>query len=77
MSPCSPSLLEVFRLTRSGRTVESMQEAVPEVIELMDEYYLTKEDWDAIVELGIGEGFSQEEVLKAIPSATKSAFTRK
>ncbi|GAA5883791.1 hypothetical protein JCM16303_002375 [Sporobolomyces ruberrimus] len=52
-------------------------EAVPEVIELMDEYYLTKGDWDAIVELGIGEGFSQEEVLKAIPSATKSAFTRK
>ncbi|GAA5897705.1 replication factor C subunit 1 [Sporobolomyces salmoneus] len=52
-------------------------EAVPEVIELMDEYYLTKEDWDAIVELGVGEGFSETEVLKAIPSATKSAFTRK
>jgi len=63
------------------RLVEPLQsrgtEAVPEVIELMDEYYLTKEDWDAIVELGIGEGFSQEEVLKQIPTATKSAFTRK
>jgi len=57
--------------------IDDSQEAVPEVIELMDEYYLTKEDWDAIVELGIGEGFSQEEVLKAIPTATKTAFTRK
>ncbi|GAA6020636.1 hypothetical protein JCM11491_001129 [Sporobolomyces phaffii] len=52
-------------------------EAVAEVIELMDAYYLTKEDWDAIVELGVGEGFTQDEVLKAIPTATKSAFTRK
>lgn len=43
----------------------------------MDEYYLTKEDWDAIVELGIGEGYEEEQVLKAIPTATKSAFTRK
>ncbi|GAA5926210.1 replication factor C subunit 1 [Sporobolomyces koalae] len=52
-------------------------EAIPEVIELMDTYYLSKEDWDAIIELGIGEGFTQDEVLKAIPTATKSAFTRK
>ncbi|GAA6060829.1 hypothetical protein JCM10212_005247 [Sporobolomyces blumeae] len=63
------------------RLVEPLQErgaeAVPEVIELMDEYYLTKEDWDAIVELGVGEGFDEAEVLKAIPPATKTAFTRK
>ncbi|GAA5961484.1 hypothetical protein JCM3765_003600 [Sporobolomyces pararoseus] len=56
---------------------ERGSEAVQEVIDLMDEYYLTKEDWDAIVELGIGEGFNQEEVLKLIPPATKTAFTRK
>ncbi|GAA5849527.1 hypothetical protein JCM3766R1_000220 [Sporobolomyces carnicolor] len=63
------------------RLVEPLQQrgtdAVAEVIELMDEYYLTKEDWDAIVELGIGEGYEEEQVLKAIPTATKSAFTRK
>lgn len=42
----------------------------------MDEYFLTKEDWDAIVELGIGDGFSNDEVLKMIPSAVKASFTR-
>jgi len=77
----SVSLILPFHLSVPAEDVliklETSQEAVPEVIELMDEYYLTKEDWDAIVELGIGEGFSQEEVLKAIPTATKTAFTRK
>jgi replication factor C subunit 1 len=43
----------------------------------MDDYYLTKEDWDAIVELGVGDGFEQDAVLKPIAAATKSAFTRK
>lgn len=43
----------------------------------MDEYYITKEDWDALVELGVGEGFEMEPVLKSIPPATKTAFTRK
>ncbi|GAA5908148.1 hypothetical protein JCM5296_000516 [Sporobolomyces johnsonii] len=57
--------------------IEEGSDAIPQVIELMDDYYLTKEDWDAIVELGIGEGFTQDEVLKLIPTATKGAFTRK
>lgn len=60
------------RLTRSHS-----QDAIPEVIELMDDYYITKEDWDALVELGVGEGYEMEPVLKSIPSATKTAFTRK
>lgn len=42
----------------------------------MDDYFITKDDWDAIVELGIGDGFGQDEVLKMIPSAVKSSFTR-
>lgn len=50
--------------------------AVEGVIELMDEYYLTKEDWDALVELGVGEGYDMEGVLKAVSTQTKSAFTR-
>ncbi|GAA5925372.1 hypothetical protein JCM1841_002824 [Sporobolomyces salmonicolor] len=57
--------------------IEEGSDAIPQVMELMDDYYLTKEDWDAIVELGIGEGFTQDEVLKLIPTATKGAFTRK
>lgn len=42
----------------------------------MDEYFLSKDDWDAMVELGVGSR-RDEDVLKKIPSATKAAFTRK
>ncbi|TRM68134.1 replication factor RFC1 C terminal domain-containing protein [Schizophyllum amplum] len=50
--------------------------AVEEVIERMDEYYLSREDWDTIVELGVGPN-KDEDVLKKISTATKSSFTRK
>lgn len=43
---------------------------------MLDDYYLNKDDWDAIVELGVGEDYAQEGVLKKIPSSVKSAFTR-
>lgn len=46
-----------------------------ETIEYMDEYYLGKEDWDAFVELGVGEN-NGDDVLKNIPTAVKTAFTR-
>lgn len=49
-------------------------EAVPEVIDLMDEYFLTKDDWDAILELGVGP--NEQEKVK-IESSAKAAFTRK
>lgn len=42
----------------------------------MDDYYISREDWDTIVELGIGEQ-REDAVLKKMPSATKSALTRK
>ncbi|KAF9494490.1 DNA replication factor C, large subunit [Pleurotus eryngii] len=50
--------------------------AVDKVIERMDEYYLSKEDWDTVVELGVDQN-KDELVLKRIPAATKTAFTRK
>lgn len=43
----------------------------------MDEYFLSKEDWEAIVELGVGEGFQNDAVLKTIDSKIKTAFTKK
>lgn len=49
-------------------------DAVPDVIDLMDSYYLTREDFDSIQELGVGR-MSEEHVK--IETATKSAFTRK
>ncbi|EEB05839.1 DNA replication factor C complex subunit Rfc1 [Schizosaccharomyces japonicus yFS275] len=51
-------------------------EAVPDMIELMDEYYLTREDFDAVSELMLPADLG-EQVLKGVPSAAKSAFTRK
>ncbi|KHO01995.1 DNA replication factor C, large subunit [Metarhizium album ARSEF 1941] len=48
-------------------------EAVPEVIDLMDSYFLTREDFDAIQELGVGP-MTEEKV--SIESRTKAAFTR-
>lgn len=53
-----------------------MKSAVPEVIDVMDHYYLTKDDWDALVELGVGQN-SDEVVLKQISTATKTSFTKK
>ncbi|KAH7061256.1 replication factor RFC1 C terminal domain-containing protein [Macrophomina phaseolina] len=49
------------------------KEAVPEVIELMDSYFLTKEDFDAILELGVGP-MDMEKVK--IESQSKATFTR-
>ncbi|KAK0490419.1 replication factor RFC1 C terminal domain-containing protein [Armillaria novae-zelandiae] len=50
--------------------------AIDDVIERMDEYYLSKEDWDTIVELGVDQN-RDELTLKKISPAVKSSFTRK
>lgn len=42
----------------------------------MDEYFINKEDWDTIVELGVGEK-RDDVVTKKLSTATKTAFTRK
>ena len=64
-----PILFErlVRRLEREGK------EAVPDIIEMMDEYFLTKEDWDGILELGVG--VNDMEGIK-IESQSKASFTR-
>lgn len=49
------------------------KDGVADIIELMDSYYLTKEDWDAILELGVGP-MDMENVK--IESQSKTAFTR-
>ena len=42
----------------------------------MDEYYLSREDWDTVVELGLDEQ-KDEIVLKKISAATKTTLTKK
>lgn len=53
-----------------------MQEAIAETIACMDEYFLGKDDWDNMVELGVGH-MREENIIKKIPTAVKTAFTRK
>lgn len=52
---------------------DSGKDAVPDVIDLMDSYFLTKEDWDGILELGVGP-MDMEKVK--LESQTKATFTR-
>ena len=54
----------------------SLQSAVNGVIERMDDYYLSKEDWDTVLELGVDDKKDQI-VAKNISTATKSALTKK
>lgn len=42
----------------------------------MDEYYISKEDWDTIIELGVDEK-KDDTIMKKISTATKTALTRK
>src|SRR5271170_4305477 len=60
-----------------NKTVRVLQDGgkdeIPNVIELMDSYFLTKEDFDSMVELGVGS-MSDDKVN--IESQTKAAFTR-
>lgn len=56
--------------------VENGNDAIEAVIAAMDEYYLTKDEWDGLVDMGIGDN-SGEPLLKKIKPATKTAFTRK
>ena len=60
-----------------NKTVGSLQhegkEAVQEVIDFMDSYYLTKEDFEALMELGVGPMDIEKVKLE---TATKAAFTR-
>ncbi|KAL5615188.1 hypothetical protein BROUX41_005245 [Berkeleyomyces rouxiae] len=49
------------------------KEAVPSVIDMMDSYYLTRDDFDAMMELGVGP---QDESHAKIDTQTKTSFTK-
>lgn len=44
------------------------------MIDFMDEYCISRDDWDSVMELSPG---ASDEILKQIPTQVKSAFTRK
>lgn len=55
------------------RLMDEGKDSVDPVIDLMDSYFLTREDWDAMVELGVGPMDESEVKLE---SQTKATFTR-
>ncbi|KAI1132531.1 replication factor RFC1 C terminal domain-containing protein [Nemania abortiva] len=55
------------------RLADEGKESVEEVIEFMDSYFLTRDDFDSILELGVGP---QNEADVSIETQTKSTFTR-
>lgn len=59
--------------------VKNQSDGIPDVIEFMDDYYITREDWDVIMELSVAPpGMKRvEDIMKSIPTAVKSSFTRK
>lgn len=59
--------LLIRKLQREGK------DSVPDVIELMDQYFLTRDDWDAILELGVGS--NDMDGIK-IETQAKATFTR-
>lgn len=56
--------------------IEQGESGIESVIGFMDSYYLNKEDWDSIVELGVGRN-KDSELVKGLKTAVKSKFTRK
>ncbi|KAH7927047.1 DNA replication factor C, large subunit, partial [Leucogyrophana mollusca] len=56
--------------------VDDGASAVDKVIEHMDEYFLSREDWDTIVELGVDQN-KDDLVLKKINASTKASLTKK
>ncbi|CAG8492742.1 13931_t:CDS:10 [Dentiscutata heterogama] len=67
------SYLPALFTALSQPLIKKGSEGIAEVIELMDQYYLSKDDWDAIMELSFGG----DKILKDIDKSVKTAFTKK
>ncbi|GAB1213402.1 hypothetical protein ATERTT37_002551 [Aspergillus terreus] len=55
------------------RLQEEGKDSVEDVIDFMDSYFLTREDWDALLELGLGP---MDESTVKLETQTKATFTR-
>jgi replication factor C subunit 1 len=50
-------------------------EAIKEIVATLDYYYLTKTDWDSLLEFNVGPAKALDK-LKKVPTKTKGKFTR-
>lgn len=56
--------------------IKEGEAGIESTIDIMDYYYLTKEDWDTIIDFGVGDN-KGDVLLKKVPTKVKSSFTRK
>jgi replication factor C subunit 1 len=66
--------LSVLRTMLTRPLIKKGVEGIPKVIELMNEYSITREDFDTICELATWP--NQKDPMSEIATQTKSAFTR-
>jgi replication factor C subunit 1 len=66
--------LPVIRERLTKPLIKDGAQGVDKVIDFMDEYYITREDFDSILELTTWTG--QADVMSKIDSKVKAAFTR-
>jgi len=57
--------------------IEKGASGIDDVLKMLDGYYLTKEDWNNIMDLGVGRRGHMVDKLKKIPASVKTALTRK
>jgi len=69
------SYLPTLFTTLTQPFVNKSETAVEEVIEVMDQYFLTRDEFDGILELGLGDS-DGEKVLKGVPATVKTNFTK-
>ena len=56
--------------------IDEGEAGIEEVMDNMDYYYITKEDWDNLIDFGVGPNKGAN-ILAQIPSNVKGAFTRR
>ena len=66
--------LPIIRERLTKPLIKDGAQGVDKVIDFMDEYYITREDFDSIIELTTWNG--QADVMSKIESKVKAAFTR-
>lgn len=54
--------------------VTAGKEGIQPVIDLMDGYFLNRDDWDAIMDVTIGS-MARDKICEGMESKVKSAFT--
>lgn len=57
--------------------IKNGNDGIDSVLSTLDSYYLTKEDFDSMIELGISGTRKSDDRFKTLPTGVKSALTRK